>query len=240
MSRPFLSTIARQSTAALLIPALNEEAVIRATLESVPAGMFHTVMVADNGSTDRTAAISRECGATVVYEPERGYGAACLRAIAAMPDEIEVIVFMQADGSEESAEAENLLSPIYDGRADLVIGSRTLGTVYEGALLPHQRFGNWLATTLVKLIYGHTFTDLGPFRAIRRSALLDLGMADRNYGWTVEMQVRAIRKKLRVIEVPVSYRRRSAGINKVSGNLKASLAAGWKIIWTVFRLARER
>jgi glycosyltransferase involved in cell wall biosynthesis len=222
--------------AALVIPALNEQDVIGQTLSRVPRSLFRLIMVVDNGSTDHTAEIARAGGADVVYEQERGYGAACLRALAALPAGIETLVFLQADGSEDPSEASLLLAPIHDGRADLVIGSRTLGNAEEGALLPHQVFGNWLATFLVRCIYGFRYTDLGPFRAIRRDALERLHMRDRNYGWTIEMQVRALQERLRVLEVPVSYRRRAAGVNKVSGNLKASILAGVKILWTILRL----
>ena len=224
------------STAALIIPALNEEAVIGATLQAIPPGLFHTVIVADNGSTDRTAEIAHAHGAMVVREPERGYGAACLRALAELPLPVDTVVFMQADLSEDPAEARSLLAPISDGRADMVLGSRTMGTAEKGALLPHQVFGNWLSTSLIRLFYGHRYTDLGPFRAIRRDALEKLQMRERNYGWTIEMQVRALEHGLRVMEVPVTYRVRAAGENKVSGNLRASMAAGTKIISTVFRL----
>jgi len=227
----------RASTAALIIPALDEEAVIGITLGAIPPGLFGAIIVADNGSRDATAAIARQCGATVVFEPERGYGAACIAAINALPEDTSAVVFLQADSSENPAEAIRLLEPIYDGRADLVIGSRTLGLIDSGAMLPHQLLGNALATSLIRLVYGRQFTDLGPFRAIRFDSLLGLGMRDRNYGWTVEMQIRALKRGLRILEVPVSYRIRAAGENKVSGNVKASLKAGVKIIWTVFRLA---
>ncbi len=223
--------------AALIIPALNEEEVIGSTLREIPPGLFHTVIVADNGSTDRTAAIARAEGATVVHEPERGYGAACLKALATLGPETDVVVFMQADGSENPAEAKLLLHPILEGRADMVLGSRTLGVTEPGALEPHQRFGNRLTTFLVRLIYRHRYTDLGPFRAIRREALDLLDMRDRGYGWTIEMQVRALQHGLRVIEVPVSYGNRRAGSGKVSASWKASILAGTRILWTVFRLA---
>ncbi len=226
-----------QATAALIIPALNEAGVIGTTLQTVPPGLFALVIVADNGSTDGTAEVAEQAGATVVHEPRRGYGVACQRAIQALPDGTGTVAFMQADGSEDPAEAAALLAPIYDGRADLVIGSRTLGKSEPGSLTPQQRLGNLLATTMIRWIYGHSFTDLGPFRAIRVSALKRLGMRDKNYGWTVEMQVRAIKEGLRVLEVPVTYRRRLIGENKVSGNLISSVRAGVKIIWTVLRLS---
>ncbi len=193
------------------------------------------MIVSDNGSTDATADVARRAGATVVSQPERGYGAACLAALATLPPEIEAVVFMQADASEDPAQAAELLAPLFDGRADLVLGSRVLGQAARGALLPHQRFGNWLATTLIRLLYRHRYTDLGPFRAIRVDALRRLNMRDRNYGWTVEMQIKALRQGLRVMEIPVRYGVRAAGENKVSGNLRASVQAGVKILWVVAR-----
>ena len=219
---------------ALIIPALNEDAILGRTLAAIPKGMFDLVVVADNGSTDRTAEVARSGGAMVVMAPERGYGVACLTALAALPAEIDAVAFMQADLSEDPGEAELLLAPLREGRADLVLGSRTMGRAEKGALLPHQEFGNLVATTLLRWFYGFAYTDLGPFRAIRVTDLKRLGMRDRNYGWTVEMQARALAHGLRVMEVPVRYGVRKAGTNKVSGNLKASLKAGWKIAWTIF------
>jgi glycosyltransferase involved in cell wall biosynthesis len=221
---------------ALIIPALNEEPVIGITLGRIPPGLFAVIIVADNGSSDRTGEIAAEMGAVVVRENEKGYGAACLKAIERLPPDIQAIIFMQADLSEDPNEANLLIDPIENGRADLVIGSRTLGLAERGALLPHQVFGNWLATTLIRLLYGFRYTDLGPFRGIRRSALDRMRMAERNYGWTIEMQVRAVEENLRIQEVPVSYRVRAAGENKVSGNLRASVQAGWRIIATVLKL----
>lgn len=222
--------------AALIIPALNEEECIEATLAGIPAGMFHYVIVADNGSTDRTAEIARANGALVSIEPERGYGATCLKALALLPADVEIVAFLQADGSEDASEAPRLLDPIRRNEADLVLGSRPLGNPEPGALLPHQEFGNWLACTLIRLVYGHRYTDLGPFRAIRRTSLEALSMQDRNYGWTIEMQIRALQKGLRVIEVPVSYGVRRSGVNKVSGQFRSSLRAGWVIVAKVFAL----
>jgi glycosyltransferase involved in cell wall biosynthesis len=234
-----MANCAAANSAALIIPALDEEPVIGWTLDQVPPGLYREIIVADNGSRDRTAEIARAHGATVVCEPERGYGAACLRAIAALPAGLEAVVFMDGDGSDDPAEAVLLLAPIYQGRADLVIGSRTLGHAEEGSLQPHQIFGNRLATWLIRIGFGHRYTDLGPFRAIRADSLRQLGMRDRNYGWTIEMQIKALRHKLRVMEAPVSYRKR-VGVSKISGNWRASIAAGCKIIWTVFRLTVSR
>ena len=221
---------------ALIIPALDEEPVIGQMLDSLPPGLFDAVIVADNGSTDRTGEVAVAHGARVVREDEPGYGAACLKALAALPPEIGIVVFMQADLSEDAEEARSLIQPILQDRADIVLGSRTMGVADRGALLPHQKFGNWLATTLIFLLYGHTYSDLGPFRAIRRDALERLGMQERNYGWTIEMQVKALECGLRIVEVPVRYHVRRAGVNKVSGNLKASVLAGWRIVATVLKL----
>ena len=204
------------------------------TLARVPRGLYQQIIVADNGSRDRTAQIARQAGATVVTELQRGYGAACLRALASLPPNAEAVVFMDADSSDDPSEAVSLLEPILKGRADFVLGSRTLGKAEKGALQPHQRFGNALATFLIQVLFGYSYTDLGPFRAIRVDALRKLDMRDRNYGWTIEMQIKAIRQKLRIEEVPVSYRNR-IGVSKISGNLKASVLAGIKILWTVFR-----
>ncbi|MBI5283153.1 MAG: glycosyltransferase [Candidatus Solibacter usitatus] len=220
----------------LVIPALNEEPVLSRTLMALPPGLFQQVIVADNGSSDSTAAVALQHGATVVFEPRRGYGGACLKALAALPPDTAIVVFLQADGSEDPAETRLLLQPIVDGRAALVLGSRTLGRAEAGALLPHQAFGNLVATTFIRLLYGHRYSDLGPFRAITVDALRRLHMRDRNYGWTVEMQVRALEERISVLEVPVTYRCRAAGVNKVSGNLRASLRAGWVILTTILRL----
>jgi glycosyltransferase involved in cell wall biosynthesis len=226
---------ASRAKAALIIPALNEEAALGATLARVPAGLFATVIVADNGSTDRTAEIARQCGASVVREPRRGYGAACLRALEAVPADTEAVVFLQADGSEDPAEAVRLLEPIFEGAADLVIGSRTLGRPH--GMRPHQAWGNLLAVWLIRILYGHRYTDLGPFRAVRVEALRRLCLRERGYGWTVEMQVRALEEGLRIMEIPVAAGRRIAGRDKISGTVKGSLAAGARILWTIFRLA---
>ena len=220
---------------ALLIPALNEEASIGHVLSSLPAGLFSQVVVVDNGSTDRTAEVAQAHGASVIREPRRGYGRACLAGLAALDPNSDIVVFMDADASDVPEEAGLLLEPIISGAADLVIGSRVLGRAEPGALAPHQRFGNRLATSLLAWLYGFRYTDLGPFRAIRADRLRQLGMRDCDFGWTVEMQVRALRSGLHVQEVPVSYRRR-IGTSKISGNLRASLAAGWKIIATILRL----
>lgn len=232
---PRTAAAVESMTAALIIPALNEEAAIGSTLRAVPRELFHTILVVDNGSTDATAQAAEAAGAQVVREPRRGYGAACLAGIAALPAEVDAVVFMDADGSDLPSEAARLLGPIEADEADLVLGSRELGEAEAGALGPHQRFGNRLAAALMRLLLGHRYTDLGPFRAIRRSSLDALEMRDRDYGWTIEMQIKAVRRGLRIQEIPVVYRRRRGGRSKVSGNLWGSVAAGCKILWTVAR-----
>jgi len=221
---------------ALIIPALNEAASIGGVLDGLPPGLFSEVVVADNGSTDGTGEIARAHGATVVREERRGYGYACLAALKQLSPECAVVVFMDADASDVPGDALRLVAPILQNEADLVIGARRGEGVAKGALAPHQRFGNRLATFLIHLLYHFCYTDLGPFRAIRRSSLQELAMRDATYGWTVEMQVKALQHGLRVREIQVSYRPRSGGTSKVSGNLRASLLAGAKIIWTILRL----
>jgi glycosyltransferase involved in cell wall biosynthesis len=218
-----------------VIPALDEEASIGLVLDALPRSIVRRVVVADNGSTDRTAEVARSRGARVVAEPRRGYGAACLRALDALrADPPEVVLFLDGDLSDDPSEAPRLLEPIAAGRADLVIGSRALGEAEPGSLTPAQRFGNWLATRLLRFFYGARYTDLGPFRAIRWEALESLGMRDRDFGWTVEMQVKAARRGLRHEEVPVRYSRR-VGTSKVSGTLSGTLRAGAKILGTIAR-----
>ncbi len=223
----------------VIIPAFNEEESIGLVLNDIPKGLVRQVVVANNNSTDRTAERAREAGAVVVNQPEQGYGAACLMAIdtslntSPPPD---ILVFLDADYSDHPEEMTLLLEPILSGQAELVIGSRALGDREKGSMMPQQVFGNRLATFLMKIIYGSTFTDLGPFRAITRRAYEEIGMVDRNFGWTVEMQVKALKKKIAHTEIPVTYRRRK-GVSKVSGTVKGSILAGYKIIYTIFKYA---
>jgi glycosyltransferase involved in cell wall biosynthesis len=194
------------------------------------------VIVADNGSTDDTARAAREQGAQVVSEPRRGYGYACLAGIANLPAGAEIVVFMDGDYSDYPGELSDLVSAMVAHQADLVIGSRVLGRREKGSLTPQQRFGNWLSTRLIRLLYGFSYTDLGPFRAIRADALQRLKMQDTTYGWTVEMQVKAVQHRMKVVEVPVRYRKR-IGTSKVSGTVSGSIKAGAKILWTIGKLA---
>ena len=224
----------------VLIPALDEESALPAVLAAIPrAGdgwTLRSVVVADNGSRDRTAELARAAGATVIAEPRRGYGAACLAGLAALRAAPPAIVaFMDADGSDDPSQLGALLAPIVAGRADLVVGSRVPGEREPGSLTLAQRFGNRLAAALLRGLFGLAATDLGPFRAIRWEALESLRMRDRDFGWTVEMQARAARAGLRVLEVPVRYRRR-VGRSKISGTVRGVLGAGGKILFTLARV----
>jgi glycosyltransferase involved in cell wall biosynthesis len=219
----------------IVIPAFNEERSIARVIEAIPKELVHEVIVCDNASTDRTGEAAKAAGAKVVNEPQPGYGAACLAAMAVM-DDPDVVVFLDGDYSDYPEDLPALLRPIEEGTADLAIGSRVLGECEKGALTPQQRYGNRLAVFLIRLLFGVRFTDLGPFRAITREALERIGMEDRNYGWTVEMQVKAARLGLRCAEVPVRYRKR-IGVSKVSGTVKGVLGAGTKILWTLYKYA---
>ena len=224
-------------TVAVIIPALDEEDAIVRVLGDIPEELSAAVIVVDNGSTDRTAQRARECGATVVAEPRRGYGQACLTGMAELPEGVSIVVFLDGDYSDFPSEMNTLVDPIARGVSELVIGSRVLGKREAGALLPQARLGNALATWLIRRLFGVQYTDLGPFRAVRLSSLTRLHMVDRNFGWTVEMQVKAARQGLRITEVPVRYRKR-IGESKITGTLLGSVRAGYKILWTIFRHSR--
>jgi glycosyltransferase involved in cell wall biosynthesis len=233
-------------TIGVVIPALNEEATIAdqvaeiltvARQSNLPA-RIEQVVVVDNGSTDRTAQQAAAAGAMVVSEPRRGYGRACFTGVLATGD-VDLVVQMDGDRSDRFDELPLLLQPLLAGEADLVIGSRTLGSFEPGSLLPQQRFGNWLAAQLLRLLYGARVTDIGPFRVIRRRDLLAMGMREMTYGWSVEMIARAAQNGLRLREVPVTYRRRAGGESKVSGNLVASVRAGARITATILRCRRD-
>jgi glycosyltransferase involved in cell wall biosynthesis len=224
----------------VLIPAFNEEKALPLVLAALPRDRVRRIVVCDNGSTDGTAAVAAAHGATVVSEPRRGYGRACLAGMAflsALPpaEQPGIVVFLDGDYSDFPEELPLLIAPIVGRGQDLVIGSRRLGGLEPGAMTVPQRFGNWLAPALIRLRYGYRFTDLGPFRAIRWPRLLELDMRDPNFGWTVEMQVKAARLGLACAEVPVRYRRRAAGKSKVSGTVKGSVQAGIKILATIWK-----
>ncbi len=225
----------------VVIPAFNEERSLPLVLAAIPMDLVRRVVVADNNSRDRTAAVALEGGALVVPAPVQGYGSACLAGLDYLRrhDPPEIVVFLDGDFSDQPAELGLLVQPILDNEADLVIGSRVLGNRERGALLPQARMGNFIACTLIRLLYGFRFTDLGPFRAISWTALESLSMRDPNFGWTAEMQVKALRHKLRACEVAVSYRKR-VGVSKITGTLYGTFMAGYKILFTVFRYAFSR
>ncbi len=218
----------------VVIPARNEQEALGKVLMEIPE-LVSAVIVADNGSTDKTAEIARKHGAQVVSVPEPGYGRACLAGIAQAGD-CDIIVFLDGDASDYPAQMTELVAPILAGEADLVIGSRVRGQREKGSLTPQQRFGNALACQLMRLFWGSRFTDLGPFRAIRKTALTQLDMEAPTFGWTVEMQARALKQKLRCAEVPVDYRRR-IGKSKISGTVRGVILAGFYILTTIFREA---
>lgn len=224
----------------VIIPAYNEEASITNVLADIPGDWVREVIVCNNASTDNTAQVASNAGATVLDQPQKGYGSACLKGIEYLKnkkpeDQPEIVVFLDGDYSDHPEETALLVKPIIEHRFDLVIGSRALGDMERGAMQPQQIFGNWLATNLIKLFYGYEFTDLGPFRAIKFDKLIEIEMTDPDFGWTVEMQVKAAKYKLKCTEIPVSYRRR-IGVSKVSGTLKGTFLAGHKILWTIFKL----
>lgn len=215
----------------VIIPVLNEEAAIAHVINDIPKSLVQEIIVVDNGCTDRTVEIALKHGARVVSEPQQGYGKACLAGIAAVqaPD---VVVFLDGDYSDDPTEMSELLRPIQEGLAEFAIGTRR--PIEKGALLPQARFGNKLATFLMRIFFNIQYTDLGPFRAIRYEQLKALNMQDENYGWTIEMQLKAARMGLNIREVPVSYRKR-IGTSKISGTFWGSVRAGIKIITTLIR-----
>jgi glycosyltransferase involved in cell wall biosynthesis len=224
---------------AVIIPVFNERESLPLVVADIPSQLVAEIVVVDNGSTDGTELVAKNLPVRLVREARRGYGSACLAGVSALAGSPpEVIVFLDGDYSDHPEEMPRLLDAIARG-ADLVIGSRALGLREPGALLPQARFGNLFACFLIRLLYGYRYTDLGPFRAIRWDAYQRLAMRDTNFGWTCEMQVKAVRQKLRIAEVPVSYRRR-VGISKITGTLAGTLAAGYKILWTIARYGFRR
>ncbi len=221
----------------VVIPAFNEENAVGKVLGDIPWDLVREVIVCNNVSTDDTARVAEEGGATVVDAPIKGYGNACLAGlarIAAKAKKPDIVVFLDADYSDYPQEMHQVVKPIIKDGFDLVIGSRATGDLERGAMTPQQIFGNWLATSLIRLFYGYRFTDLGPFRAIRYDRLLEIDMQDKTYGWTVEMQVKAAKAGMKCTEVPVNYRVR-IGFSKVSGTIRGTIGAGQKILWTIFK-----
>lgn len=221
----------------VIIPAFNEQNAVGLVIDEIPKGWVSEIIVVDNGSTDDTFEQAKSRGATVLKEPNRGYGNACLKGmehIANSNTHPDIVVFLDGDHSDYPEQLIQLVKPIIGNEADMVIGSRALGQKEKGSMTPQQIFGNWLATTLIRLFYQKKYTDLGPFRAIRYESLLTIDMKDRTYGWTVEMQLKAAKLNLRTKDVAVDYRQR-IGVSKVSGTIKGTLGAGYKIIYTIFK-----
>ncbi|MGI9512739.1 MAG: glycosyltransferase family 2 protein [Anderseniella sp.] len=218
----------------MIIPAFDEAGAIGKVIDGIP-GWVDCIIVADNASRDGTAEVAEAHGAHVVHEPQPGYGAACLRGIEAASGH-DIIVFMDGDYSDRGSEMHLLVDPIATGQVDMVIGSRTLGTAEAGSLTPQQRWGNWLACSLIRLFWGAKYTDLGPYRAISSDSLRTMDMQDRAFGWTVEMQLKAILHGVRWREVPVSYFNR-IGVSKISGTVHGTILAGHAIIGTILRTA---
>ncbi|GAC1308670.1 MAG: glycosyltransferase family 2 protein [Steroidobacteraceae bacterium] len=222
---------------ALIIPTLNEAESIGAVIAEIPRTVIGRIIVADGGSGDATQALARAAGAEVL-NAGRGYGRACLAGAEAAND-AEILVFMDGDGADDPAALEGLVGPIAAGQQDFVLGSRVLGTPARGSLGPHQRFAGRSLGLAIRLLYGMTYTDMCALRAIRRDVLLALGMREMTYGWNLEMQMRAARTKLKILEIPVDNRRRIGGISKVAGSLHGSVHAGARILRTFARLARS-
>lgn len=225
--------------ASVVIPALNEEEPIGAVVRAIPREIASEVIVVDNGSTDATAEVAREAGARVVCEPQRGYGRACRAGVDAVDEACAIIAFLDGDGSDCPELLSRLVSPIVEGKYDFVIGSRTRGRREKGSMNFQQLFAGRLAGLLMRALYGVRYTDMCPFRAIRRDALSKLKMCEETYGWNLEMQMKAARAGLRILEVPVDHRRRTGGESKVSGTLSGTLLAGARIITTFARIAFE-
>ena len=224
---------AMSSRISIIIPAFNEESSIGLVLDALPQDKIHEIIVVNNNSTDDTARVASAHGARVVEEPQKGYGSACLKGI----DELnapDIVVFLDGDFSDFPEEIVELVSPIEKGDADFVLGSRMILTESRRALLPQARYGNRLAVFLIKLFFNYSFTDLGPFRAIRYSSLMAIGMQDIDFGWTVEMQIKAVKNGLRIQELPVKYRER-IGVSKITGTVSGTFKAGTKIIYTIFK-----
>ena len=221
----------------VIIPAFNEEKSIKNVINDIPSNIVSDIIVVDNNSNDSTSEMASDAGALVLSETTQGYGAACKKGIdylssrAVLPD---IVVFLDADYSDYPEQLVDLVNPIENKDVDMVLGSRVEGEMAKNSMPFQQRFGNWLATSMISLFFGHKFTDLGPFRAVKFNKLLELNMQDQTYGWTVEMQLKALRNKFNIIEIPVNYRQR-IGESKISGTFKGTILAGYKIIYTIFK-----
>jgi len=222
---------------AVIVPALNEADSIGLVVRDISRDLVEHIIVVSNGSTDATEQVARDEGATVLTESRRGYGWACTTGIRSLkPNPPEIVVFLDGDYSDFPEEIEQVVRPILDGDADFVIGSRVLGRAEPGALLPQARVGNWFACLVIRMVSGTVFTDLGPFRAIRYRDLIEMDLQEMTFGWTVEMQIKAVRAGLRCTEVPVSYRKR-VGVSKVTGTVSGTVKASLRILWLLARYA---
>ena len=225
----------KKMTVGVIIPAFNEALSIKKVVQDLPKNIIKEIVVVNNGSTDDTALIAQQNGAVVLTENRRGYGWACLKGMEYLKNKnIEIIVFLDGDYSDDPKEIIQLIQPIETNEYEFVVGSRVLGNRQRGSLKPHQIFGNKLATFLIRVFFGGKFTDLGPFRAIKQQSLEKLSMTDKTYGWTVEMQIKAVKNSLKYIEVPVSYKPR-IGKSKVSGTIIGSFKAGTIILTWIFK-----
>ncbi len=219
----------------VIIPAFNEEKSIGKVIDAISKEVVNHVIVVSNTSTDNTVEVAKQAGAIVLEESRKGYGWACLLGIEKANElKTDIVVFLDGDFSDFPEEIPNVIAPILKQDVDLVIGSRVLGQREKGSLTPQQIFGNWLATRLIQLFYRAKFTDLGPFRAMKMDSLNQLEMSDKTYGWTIEMQIKAVKKKMKFVEVPVNYKKR-IGVSKVSGTVKGTIMAGIKILSAVFK-----
>ena len=225
----------------VIIPTYNEQNSIGKVIQDIPP-IVDEIIVVNNNSTDATKRVAKTAGATVVNEPKRGYGYACLRGmsyISTLETKPDIIVFLDGDYSDYPQQLTQLIAPIIEKDIDLVIGARVKALREKGAMTYPQKFGNWLATSLMTLFFDARFTDLGPFRAIKYSKLLALNMQDKTYGWTVEMQLKAVKQKYSYVEIPVKYRNR-IGVSKVSGTLKGAIFAGVKILTWIFKYSIKK
>ena len=231
MNKPYVSVV---------IAALNEEAAIGKVIGEVPREIADEIIVVDNGSTDRTAEVAQAAGARLVTEPKHGYGRAFSAGLRSLSTDCEIVVFLDGDGSDYPEMMGRLVQPIIEGTHDFVISSRTRGRRERGSMSWHQVFAGYLVGFFLRLLYSVHSTDMGPFRAIRRGALDSLGMGEETYGWPLEMQMRAARAGLRILEVPVDYRRRAGGQSKIAGTVRGSIKAASRILFTLARIAMER
>jgi glycosyltransferase involved in cell wall biosynthesis len=222
---------------AVVIPTLNEAESIEAVIREIPRAVVHEIIVADGGSRDGTADLARRAGARVIVPEGRGYGRACAAGAAAADPACGIIVFMDGDGADRGDLMASLVEPIRDGSRDFVIASRTRGAREKGAMSWHQIVSGHVAGSAIGALYGQRYSDMCAYRAIRRDSLERLGMREMTYGWNIEMQMKAARAGLRILEIPLPYRRRSGGKSKVAGSLRGSLQAGWRIVTTFFRVA---